>query len=90
MLWLAIATVLNTQNPVLIDIWLMRFDYCPSQCLIAVKRHHGHGHSYGGKHFIEDGLQFRDLVHCHHGKKEVYTQTGVVLEGYPRVLQLDP
>jgi hypothetical protein len=36
---------------------------------IAVKRHHANGNSYKWKHLIEDGLEFRSLVHCHHGCK---------------------
>jgi hypothetical protein len=36
---------------------------------IAVKRHHDHSNFYKEKHLIGAGLQFRALVHCHHGRK---------------------
>ena len=45
---------------------------------IAVKRHHDHSNSY--KEFIGAGLQFRGLVHYHHGRKHGGTQADVVLE----------
>jgi hypothetical protein len=32
---------------------------------IAVKKHHDHSNFYKRKHLT--GLQFRGLVHCHHG-----------------------
>ena len=34
---------------------------------INVKSHHDHGKSHKGKHPIGAGLQFRELVHYHHG-----------------------
>ena len=46
----------------------------------AVKRHHDHGNSYKGKHFIGAGLQFRGLVHYHHGRKHGGMQVDIVLE----------
>ena len=36
---------------------------------LAVKTHHDHGTSYKGKLLTGVGLQFRGLVHCHHGEK---------------------
>ena len=36
---------------------------------IAVERYHNHRSSYKEKTFNWDGLQFRGLVHCHHGKE---------------------
>jgi hypothetical protein len=33
-----------------------KINHCLSLCSIAVKRHHDHGNSYKGKHFIEIGL----------------------------------
>jgi hypothetical protein len=44
-----------------------------------VKRH-AHGNSYKGKHLIEAGLEFKGLVHCHHGWKNGVTQTDMTLE----------
>ena len=35
----------------------------------AVKRNHDHSDSYKGKHFIGAGLQYKGLVHGHHGGK---------------------
>ena len=46
---------------------------------IAVKRRHDHGNSYKGKHFIGAGLQFRGLVHCHHGRKRGSIQADIWL-----------
>ena len=57
---------------------------------IAVKRHHDQGNSYKGKHFRVAQLQFRGLVHYHHGGKHGSTQAAMVLEKEPRVLHLDP
>jgi hypothetical protein len=54
-----------------------------------MKRCHGHSNSYKGKHFIEAGLQFRGLVHYHHGRKYGGMQAGVVLEKKLRVVHLD-
>ena len=51
---------------------------------IAVKRHHGHGKSYKGKHLIGAGLQFRGLGHYHHGGNES-VQADMVLEKRLRV-----
>ena len=54
---------------------------------IALKRHHDHGNSYKGSHFIGAGLQFRGLVH-HHGRKHGDMQADMVLEKELRVLHL--
>jgi hypothetical protein len=35
-----------------------------------------HSNTYKGKPAIEAGLQFRDLVHYHHGRKHTGRQTG--------------
>jgi hypothetical protein len=56
---------------------------------IAVKRHHEHGNSYKGKHLIGAGLQFRGLVHYHHGRKHGSIQSDMMLEKEPRILHLD-
>ena len=56
---------------------------------IAVKRHHDHSNSYKGKHLTGAGLQFRDLVNYHHGRKHSGVQADVVLEREQRVLHLD-
>jgi hypothetical protein len=40
-----------------------------SRVSISVKKHYDHGNSYKGKHLIEAGLQFRGIIHCHHGGK---------------------
>ena len=45
---------------------------------IAAKRHHGN--SYKGKHLIGAGLQFRGLVHCHHGWEHGGVLADMVLE----------
>ena len=42
------------------------------------------------KHLIGAGLQFRGLVHYHHGRKHGGTQAGMVLEKELRVLYVDP
>jgi hypothetical protein len=55
---------------------------------LSVKRHHNHDNSHKGKYLIEAVLQFRSLVHCHHGRKNGGTQADVVLQE-PRVLHLD-
>lgn len=34
------------------------------------------------KYLIGTGLSFRDLVHCHHGRKHVSMQADMVLEKY--------
>ena len=48
---------------------------------IAVKRHHDHGKSYKGKNLIGvDHLQFRCLVHYHHGGKQGSMQADAVLK----------
>jgi hypothetical protein len=36
---------------------------------VAVKRYHDHNNSYIGKHLVGAGLEFRGLVHFHHGCK---------------------
>lgn len=46
---------------------------------VAVKSHHEHGNFYEVKHLTGPGLQCRDLVHCHHGRKHGGTQAGMVL-----------
>jgi hypothetical protein len=55
-----------------------------SQDFIAGKRHHDHPNFYlktkTQKHFIGDGLQFRGLVHSHHGRKHGGMQADMVLE----------
>ena len=43
---------------------------------IAVMTHHDHE----GKHLVGAGLQFRGLVHYHHGGKHDGTQADMVLE----------
>ena len=47
---------------------------------IAVERHHYHGNSYKGRHFIEPGLQFRGLICDGHGEKHGSVQADMVLE----------
>ena len=42
------------------------------------------------KHLIGAGLQFRGLVHCHHGGKHGSVQAGMVLEKELKALHLDP
>ena len=42
-----------------------------------------------GTHFIEAGLQFRGLVHYHHGRKHGGMQTDIILEKVLRVLYPD-
>jgi hypothetical protein len=54
-----------------------------------VKRHHDHDNTYKGKYFIVAGLQFRALVHCHHGGKHGSMQVDMVLEMELSVLHLD-
>jgi hypothetical protein len=49
-----------------------------------MKRQHDHNNAYKGKHLI--GLQFRDLVHYHHGWKYGGRQRGMVLKKELRVL----
>ena len=52
----------------------------------AAKRHHDHGNSYKGKHFIGAGLQFQGSVHYHRGGKHSSVQADMVLEKEPRIL----
>jgi hypothetical protein len=54
-----------------------------------VKRHHDRGNSSKGKHLIGASLQFRGLVHYHHGGKHGGMQADTVLEEQLRVLHLD-
>ena len=54
----------------------------------AGKSHCDHSNSYKGKHLTGAGLQFSDLVHCHHGGKHGGMQVDVVLEKELRVLHL--
>jgi hypothetical protein len=49
-----------------------------------------HINSYKGKHLIGASLQFRSLVHSHHGEKHGCAQTDMVLQKELRVLHLDP
>jgi hypothetical protein len=42
---------------------------CLSQCSIAVKRHHGHGNSYKGKHLTGVGLLFWGSLHYQHDRE---------------------
>jgi hypothetical protein len=53
---------------------------CLRQCFIAVKSHRDHDNSYKGKHLIGAGLQFRGLVHCHHGWEHGGVLADMVLE----------
>lgn len=48
----------------------------PSQCSIALKRHHDHRNPSKGKQ--ESGLpySFRSLLHCHHAGKHGSTKAG--------------
>lgn len=55
-----------------------------------MKRDHDHGNSYEGKHLIEDGLQFRGLVHYSYGGKHLGMQADMALEKELRVLHLNP
>jgi hypothetical protein len=56
-------------------VWCLRVS-------IALKRHHDHSNSYRGKHLIGAGLQFRDVVHYHHGQKHGGTQVDLVLKRF--------
>ena len=62
---------------------------CVSQCPFAVKRHHDHGNSYKRKRLAGTGLQFRGLVHYHHGRKHSGTQADMVPEREMGVLHPD-
>ena len=54
---------------------------------VAVKRHHNHGNSYKGKYLIGVAhLQFRALVHYHHGRNQGSLQEDMVLESELSVL----
>ena len=55
-----------------------------------MKRHRGYSNSYKGWHLIGAGVQFRGLVHCHHGGKHGGMQADMVLERKLRVLHMDP
>jgi hypothetical protein len=57
---------------------------------IAMKRHHNHGNSDKRKHFTGTDLQFRGLVHCHHGRDHETMQADLALERNQGVLHLDP
>jgi hypothetical protein len=50
--------------------------YCLSWGFIAVTRHYDYSSSYEEKHLVGPGLQFRGLVHYHHGRKHGGTQAG--------------
>ena len=58
--------------------------HAPSQCLnhcfIAMKRYHDHSNSDKGKNLVGAGLQFRGLVHCHHGGKHGHMEPNMELE----------
>lgn len=45
-----------------------------------MKRHHDHSSSYKGKKLIGVSLQFRDVVHFHHGWEHGDIQGDLVLE----------
>jgi len=63
---------------------------CFSEGFIAVKRHHDHGNSYKGKHFIEAGLQIQRFNPISPGQ-EAWWHTG--RHGVGKVaesLHLDP
>ena len=51
-----------------------------------MKKHCDHGNSYKGKHLTGTGLQFRGLIHYHHGRKHGSMQADMVLEKEPRGL----
>lgn len=59
-------------------------------CFIPVKTHHDRGNFYKRKHLTGACLQFRGVVHGHHGRENGGTQASMVLEKYLRVLHLDP
>ena len=60
---------------------LLHFRIVLIRVSIAVKRHHDHGNSYKGKHFIGAGLQFRGSVYYHHGRKLGGMQADSAREG---------
>lgn len=47
---------------------------------IAAKRYHDHINSFKGKHLIEAGLQFRGVVHFHHGWKHSEMKADMMLK----------
>jgi hypothetical protein len=51
---------------------------CLSLGFIVVNTHHDQGNKRN--HFTGAGLQFRSLVHYHHGRKNSSIQVDVVLE----------
>ena len=61
-----------------------------ASCSISLKRHRDQDNSYKGECLIRAGLQFRGLVHYHHGRKHGSVQADMVLEKELRVLHLDP
>jgi hypothetical protein len=50
-----------------------------------VKRHHDQSNSYKEKHLIGAGIQFRGLVHYHHGGKHGSMQADMMLKKELRV-----
>ena len=53
----------------------------------AVKRYHDYRNSVKGQYLIEAGVQFRGLVHYHHGGRHGSVQAGMALETELRVPQ---
>jgi hypothetical protein len=47
---------------------------------VAVKRHRDHSNSYRENDLMTAALQFRGLVHCHHGGKHGSAEADIVLE----------
>ena len=68
---------------------LISFRLCLS-VPIEVKIHHDRSNSSKGKHVIRAVLQFRGLVHYHHGGKHGGMQVDMVLGMLLRVLHLYP
>lgn len=56
---------------------------------MVVKRHHDQGSFYKGKDLIGAGLQFTDLVHYCHDRKQRGTQAAMVLEKELSAQQMD-
>lgn len=55
---------------------------------VAVEKHHDNN-SYKGEHLIGDALQFRTLIHCHHGGKHSSLKEDMALEKEIVILHLD-
>lgn len=47
---------------------------------VAVERHYDRDNSYKEKNLTGAGLQYRDLIHCCHGRKHGDMQTYMVPE----------